>query len=105
MKKCKLTSIFQDVLYNKFMDKKHFVYILETEHNTFYCGYTDDVEKRFKQHLEGRGAKYTRARRPCRLVYSKECDSKSSAMKLEYRIKQLSRKEKLDLILGVLKEF
>lgn len=45
MKKCKLTSIFQDVLYNKFMDKKHFVYILETEHNTFYCGYTDDVEK------------------------------------------------------------
>jgi putative endonuclease len=56
-------------------------------------------------HNLGRGAKYTRARRPCRLVYSKECDSKSSAMKLEYRIKQLSRKEKLDLILGVLKEF
>ncbi len=48
-------------------------------------------------HNSGRGAKYTRARRPCRLVYSKECDSKSSAMKLEYRIKQLSRKRKARL--------
>lgn len=66
--------------------------------------YTTDVENRLKMHNLGRGAKYTRARRPCRLVYSKACDSKSSAMKLEYKIKQLSRKEKVDLILGVLKE-
>lgn len=82
-----------------------YVYILECKDNTYYTGYTTNVKHRLKMHNLGRGAKYTRARRPCRLVYSKECDSKSSAMKLEYRIKQLSRKEKLDLILGVLKEF
>ncbi len=99
MKKCKLTSIFQDVLYNGFMDKKHFVYILETEHNTFYCGYTDDVEKRFKQHQEGKGAKYTRANKPIKIVYQKEFKTKSEALKEEYRIKhKLTRKQKLELI-------
>lgn len=82
------------------MDTKAYVYILECKDNTYYTGYTTNVKHRLKMHNLGRGAKYTRARRPCRLVYSKECDSKSSAMKLEYRIKQLSRKEKLDLILG-----
>lgn len=87
------------------MDTKAYVYILECKDNTYYTGYTTNVKHRLKMHNLGRGAKYTRARRPCRLVYSKECDSKSSAMKLEYRIKQLSRKEELDLILGVLKEF
>lgn len=81
------------------MDTKAYVYILECKDNTYYTGYTTNVKHRLKMHNLGRGAKYTRARRPCRLVYSKECDSKSSAMKLEYRIKQLSRKEKLDLIL------
>ncbi|WP_295755571.1 GIY-YIG nuclease family protein [uncultured Holdemanella sp.] len=86
------------------MDTKAYVYILECNDHTYYTGYTTDVENRLKMHNLGRGAKYTRARRPCRLVYSKACDSKSSAMKLEYKIKQLSRKEKVDLILGVLKE-
>lgn len=81
------------------MDKKHFVYILETEHNTFYCGYTDDVEKRFKQHLEGKGAKYTRANKPIRIVYQKEFETKSAALKEEYRIKhKLTREQKIALI-------
>lgn len=99
MKKCKLTSIFQDVLYNSIMEKKHFVYILETEHDTFYCGYTDDVEKRFKQHQEGKGAKYTRANKPIKIVYKKEFQTKSEALKEEYRIKhKLTRKQKIELI-------
>ena len=81
------------------MDKKHFVYILETEHNTFYCGYTDDVEKRFRQHLEGKGAKYTRANKPIRIVYQKEFETKSAALKEEYRIKhKLTREQKIALI-------
>ena len=67
---------------------------------TYYTGYTTNVKNRLKTHNLGKGAKYTRARRPCKLVYLKECDSKSSAMKLEYRIKQMSRKEKGDLIQG-----
>ena len=55
-------------------------------------------------HNLGKGAKYTRVRRPCKLVYYVECTDKSSALKLEYKIKQMSRKEKADLIHDVLKE-
>lgn len=80
------------------MDKKYFTYILLTEQNTLYCGYTDDVEKRFQAHLEGKGAKYTRSHKPIKIVYQKEFDTKSDAMKEERRIKKLSRFEKLKLI-------
>ena len=82
------------------MDKKAYVYILECSDATYYTGYTTNGKNRLKTHNLGKGAKYTRARRPCKLVYVKECDSKSLAMKLEYRIKQMSRKEKVDLIQG-----
>ena len=71
------------------MGKKYYTYILLIEGGAFYCGYTDDVEKRFQAHIEGRGAKYTRAHKPVKIVYTKEFDSKSEAMKEEYRIKQL----------------
>lgn len=80
------------------MDKKYFTYILLTEQNTLYCGYTDDVEKRFQAHLEGKGAKYTRSHKPIKIVYQKEFETKSDAMKEERRIKKLSRFEKLKLI-------
>ena len=80
------------------MDKKYFTYILLTEQNTLYCGYTDDVEKRFQAHLEGKGAKYTRSHKPIKIVYQKEFETKSDAMKEERRIKKLSRFEKLNLI-------
>ncbi len=82
------------------MDKKYFVYILETEDNTLYCGYTDDVEKRFQAHLSGVGAKYTRAHKPVRIAYSKEFETKSEALKEEIRIKKLTRQEKLEMISG-----
>lgn len=84
--------------YNKFMCKKHFVYILLTENNTLYCGYSDDVEKRFMAHLSGKGAKYTRANKPVKIVYKKEFSTKSEALQEEYRIKKLPRKQKLKLI-------
>lgn len=81
------------------MSEKHFVYILLTERNTLYCGYTDNVEKRFKNHTEGKGAKYTKANKPLKIVWQKEFETKSEALKEEYRIKhKLSRKQKLDLI-------
>lgn len=80
------------------MDKKYFTYILLTKQNTLYCGYTDDVEKRFQAHLEGKGAKYTRSHKPIKIVYQKEFETKSEAMKEERRIKKLSRFEKLKLI-------
>ena len=80
------------------MDKKYYTYIILTEKNTFYCGYTDDAKKRFQAHLEGKGAKYTRANKPVKLVYQKEFDTKSDAMKEEARIKKLTHQEKLKLI-------
>ena len=81
------------------MSERHFVYILQTEHNTLYCGYTDDIEKRFQAHIEGKGAKYTRANKPVKLLWSKEFATKSEALKEEYRIKhKLTRAQKLELI-------
>ena len=80
------------------MNKKYYVYILLIENGAFYCGYTDDVEKRFKAHMSGKGAKYTRANKPLKVVFSKEYETKSEAMKEEKRIKKLSHKEKLTLI-------
>lgn len=81
------------------MKKSHYVYILETKNNTLYCGYTDDVEKRFQQHIDGHGAKYTRANKPVKIAYIKEFSTKSEALKEEYRIKhKLSRAQKLELI-------
>lgn len=78
----------------------HYVYILECGDNTLYAGYTNDLEKRIKVHNQGIGAKYTRARLPVKLVYSEQFDNKSDAMKREYSIKQLTRKQKEELIKG-----
>lgn len=81
------------------MDKKFYVYIILTERNTLYCGYTDNVEKRYKEHLEGKGAKYTKANKPVKLLYKKEYSSKSEALKEEYRIKhKLTKSQKLQLV-------
>ena len=81
------------------MEKKYYAYILLTERNTYYCGYTDNVEKRYKAHTEGTGAKYTRANKPIKLLWTAEFETKSEAMKEEARIKKLSREEKEKLIL------
>lgn len=80
------------------MDKKYYTYIILTKDNTLYCGYTDDLEKRFEAHISGKGAKYTRAHKPDKLVYSACFDTKIEAQREERRIKAMSRKEKLELI-------
>lgn len=75
---------------------KWFVYIVECSDKTLYTGITIDVERRIKQHNEGKGAKYTRGRGPVTLVKSFEKLTKSEALKMEYKIKQLSKEEKLN---------
>lgn len=80
------------------MEKKYFVYIILTKTNTLYCGFTDDVQKRFEAHVAGKGAKYTRANKPEKIVYQACFDTKSEAMKEEKRIKSLSRGKKLELL-------
>ena len=78
--------------------KKYYVYIILTVNNKLYCGYTNNVERRYKLHCEGKGAKYTRANKPLKIVYTKECNTKDEALKEEYRIKNLKRKDKEKLI-------
>lgn len=80
------------------MEKKYYTYIILTKDNTLYCGYTDDLKKRFEAHVSGKGAKYTRAHKPDRIVYSACFDTKSEAQKEECRIKSMTRKEKLNLL-------
>src|ERR1019366_5158898 len=75
---------------------KWFVYLIRCSDNSIYTGVTTDVERRVKEHNESkRGAKYTKTRRPVSLIKSFEVSTKSEALKMEYRIKQLSRAEKL----------
>ena len=78
-------------------NKKFYVYILLTENNTLYCGYTDDVQRRFELHKSGKGAKYTKANKPIKIVYTKEFLTKNEALKEEYKIKKLPRQKKLEL--------
>lgn len=82
------------------MDKKSYTYILKCADDTLYCGWTNDLEKRLKSHNDGKGAKYTRSRLPVSLVYYEEFDTPVEAQKREYRIKRLTRKEKLKLIIS-----
>ncbi len=80
----------------------HYVYILECADNTLYAGYTTDLDKRIKVHNKGKGAKYTRARLPVKLVYSEIAENKSDALKREYKIKHLTRKQKEELINNII---
>ena len=65
------------------MEKKDCVYILECNDGTLYTGWTNDIDKRFKAHNDGKGAKYTKGRRPLKLVYLEELETKSEALKRE----------------------
>ncbi len=76
----------------------HFVYLLKCKDNTLYCGYTNNLEKRISTHNSGKASKYTRGRLPVKLIYVEEHFSKSNALKREYKIKQLSKYEKENLI-------
>ena len=79
-------------------EKKFYTYLLLTENNTYYCGYTDDIKLRYKMHFDGLGAKYTKANKPKSIAFLEMFESKSEAMKEECRIKKLSRKAKEELV-------
>lgn len=76
----------------------NYVYIVECSDGTLYTGWTNNLERRVKQHSNGSGSKYTRGRGPVKLVYYEEYDEKTDAMKREYEIKRYSRKDKLKMI-------
>jgi putative endonuclease len=68
----------------------HFVYIIETEDETYYTGITNDVARRFQEHLSGdsRSASYLKMHKPKYVVYMSECSSRGDAMRLEQRLKK-----------------
>ena len=76
----------------------NYVYILECSDKTLYCGWTNNLEKRISAHNSGNGAKYTKPRRPVKLVYYEEFENKNDALKRECAIKKLSRNKKQKLI-------
>ena len=79
--------------------KSYWVYILQCENNTYYTGYTNNLERRLTAHFNGKGSKYTRSFKPRCIAQSWQImGDKSLAMKLEKFIKNLSRKQKEILI-------
>lgn len=78
--------------------KNNFTYIVECSDHTLYTGWTNNLEKRIRAHNEGKGAKYTKTRRPVRLVYFEAYSTKEEAMSREYHIKKMTREEKLKLL-------
>ena len=78
----------------------NYVYIVECKDGTYYTGWTNNLDKRLKAHNDGKGAKYTRARRPVSLVYHEEFRTKEEAMRREYAMKRMTRHEKNKLISG-----
>ena len=76
-----------------------FCYIVECADGTFYTGWTTNLERRLAVHNAGRGSRYTRSRRPVKLVYFECCSSRAQAMRREVTLKRMSRPAKLDRIL------
>lgn len=78
----------------------NYTYIVKCSDETYYTGWTNNLEKRIQTHNAGKGAKYTKVRRPVELVYYEEFATKEEAMQREYAIKQLKKCKKEELILN-----
>ncbi len=77
-----------------------YTYLLRCADGSLYCGWTNDLKKRFAAHRAGTASKYTRARLPVEPVYAERCDSKQDAMRREYAIKRFSKAQKEALLLS-----
>ena len=75
-----------------------YTYVVRCSDGSLYTGWTNDLEKRILAHNEGKGAKYTKTRRPVELIYYEEFPTKEEAMSREWKIKHMSRKQKLKMI-------
>ncbi len=76
----------------------HYFYVLECADRSYYAGYTNDLDKRLAAHNAGKGAKYTRAKGPSKLIYHESFETKQEAMKAEYAFKQLTKPQKIRYI-------
>lgn len=80
-------------------EKLNYTYIVKCADGSLYTGWTNNLEKRIAAHNAGKGAKYTKSRRPVKLVYHEMFETKEQAMSREYTIKRMSRLQKENLIL------
>ncbi len=71
-----------------------YLYVLVCKDGTLYTGITSDLVRRIRQHRNGKASRYTRSRLPVKLVYQERCPGRSAALRKEYALKQLTRKEK-----------
>lgn len=76
------------------------VYLLQCRDGSYYCGISKDVQARFQAHVQGRGARYTRAHPPLRILGSRSYPDRASAARAEWQVKQLPRHRKLAWLLG-----
>jgi putative endonuclease len=76
----------------------YYVYILLCRDGSYYTGSTNDVDKRFKEHLEGRGAKYTKSHKPEKIIYQEKFATKSEALKREAELKRWPKDKKMVLV-------
>ena len=77
----------------------YFCYMVECADGSYYTGWTTDPERRVKEHNAGRGALYTKFRRPVALIYLEEVQDRSAAQRREFDIKKLTREKKINLVL------
>ena len=76
----------------------HYVYLLLCDDGSYYTGYTSNVASRFEKHKKGYGARYTRMRKPKRIVHVEKFRTRAEAMRRERQVKALSHKEKDQLV-------
>lgn len=76
-----------------------YLYLIECDDGSLYTGITTDVERRYAQHVAGKGARYTRMKKPVRLVGFRECGSRSEALKAEISMKTLPKAKKHNALL------
>lgn len=92
------TYHFDEWLNGRKLRMRNYTYLLKCADGTLYCGWTNHLEERIRAHNEGRGAKYTKSRRPVELIYHEVFETKQDAMRREAAIKKLPREKKWKLI-------
>lgn len=82
----------------KAKSRRWYVYILKCRDGTLYTGITNDLSRREEEHNRGTASRYTRSRRPVHIIFQEPCQNRSAALKKEYAVKSLTRKDKEDYI-------
>ena len=80
--------------------KQWCVYLVECKGGSYYCGITNDIDRRISEHNSGKGAKYTKSRRPVKLLASVEVEDRSAALKLEAAVKKKRKQDKISFLVS-----